>query len=312
MGDGIRTSALVRERAGAGVPFRAFWPFLVIAFAIAWGVLALYIFLPEWMGAVFGELSGRHPLFFLAVYAPAIAAVVVVLWHSGPAGLRGFMSRVLLWRCSWVWYAFLVVGIPLVFVGGAAMRGTLFTDPFAFDSVGGMFAGLGLAVIKGPMEEFGWRGVALPLLQRKFAPIWAGVVLGMIWGVWHLPAFLLSGTQQSEWAFAPFFLGCIALSVIVTPLFNASGGSILLTALFHFTVMNPVLPAAEPYDTYILVVAAGVIVWLNREAMFRRGVAVTEVVGSAFGSPRRTKGTKGKFEKEYGVASRRLIYAGSG
>jgi len=68
------------------------------------------------------------------------------------------------------------------------------------------------------------------------------------------------------------------LSVIVTPLFNASRGSILLTALFHFTVMNAVLPAAEPYDTYILVVAAAVVVWLNRKTMFTRQHAVTEVV----------------------------------
>jgi hypothetical protein len=64
----------------------------------------------------------------------------------------------------------------------------------------------------------------------------------------------------------------------VTPLFNASRGSILLTALFHFTVMNPVLPAAEPYDTYILIVVAAVIVWLNHKTMFTRKHAVIAVV----------------------------------
>jgi hypothetical protein len=50
--------------------------------------------------------------------------------------------------------------------------------------------------------------LALPLLQRKFAPIWAGLILGAIWGLWHMPAFLLSGTQQSEWSFTAFFAGC--------------------------------------------------------------------------------------------------------
>ena len=261
-----------------GLPLLSLVPFMLIAFGVAWGILALYIFLPDQMSGMFGQLTGQHPLFFLAVWAPAIAAFIVVLYHAGISGLARFLSRFLLWRCSPWWYAFLIVGIPVIFIAGAAMRGTLLTDPFPFATVSSMLIALGLAAIKGPMEEFGWRGVALPLLQRKLAPLWAGLVLGVIWGLWHLPAFMLSGTQQSQWAVAPFFIGCIALSVIVTPLFNASRGSILLTAFFHFTVMNPVLPAAEPYDTYILVAVAAVIVWLNRKTMFTRQQAVTEVV----------------------------------
>jgi uncharacterized protein len=87
--------------------------------------------------------------------------------------------------------------------------------------------------IKGPVEEIGRRGLALPLFQRRFSPIWASLILGMIWGIWHLPAFLLSGTPQSAWSFTPFFVGAVAISVIVTPMFNHSCGSIFLPALFH-------------------------------------------------------------------------------
>lgn len=272
----VSTANTVANRPG--LTLLSLVPFMLITFVVAWGILALYIFLPDQMAGVFGQLTGQHPLFFLAVWAPAIAAFIVVLYHTGISGLGRFLSRFLLWRCSPWWYAFLIVGIPVIFIAGAAMRGTLLTDPFPFATASSMLVGLGLAAIKGPMEEFGWRGVALPVLQRKLAPIWAGLILGVIWGLWHLPAFMLSGTQQSQWAVAPFFVGCIALSVIVTPLFNASRGSILLTAFFHFTVMNPVLPDAEPYDTYILVAVAAVIVWLNRKTMFTRKHAVTEVV----------------------------------
>jgi membrane protease YdiL (CAAX protease family) len=253
-------------------------PFLLVAFVVAWGILALYIFLPGSMAKLFGELTGQHPLFFLAVWAPAIAAVAVVLVRAGFPGLRRFLGRFLLWRCSLGWYAFLILGIPIIFLAGAAMRGTLLTDPFPFNTLPAMLTGLALAAVKGPIEEFGWRGVALPLLQRKLAPFWAGLVLGIIWGLWHLPAFLLSGTQQSQWAIAPFFIGCIALSVIVTPLFNASRGSIGLTALFHFAVMNPLLPAAEPYDTYLLIPVAVFIVILHRKTLFTRQSAVTQVI----------------------------------
>jgi hypothetical protein len=187
----------------------------------------------------------------------------------------------LLWRSSLAWYAFLFIGIPLIFIGGSALKGNLFTEPFPFSSFPSLFVALVFAAIKGPIEEFGWRGLALPLLQQKFAPIWAALMLGVIWGIWHLPAFLLNGTQQSEWSFTAFFAGCIALSVIVTPLFNASRGSILLPAVFHFMLGNPISPDAQPYDTYLFIVVAVLVLWLHRKSMFRKDGAVTDVIPAA-------------------------------
>ena len=260
------------------VPFVSIVPFLLIAFGLAWGILSLYIFLAGPMTKLFGELTGQHPLFFLAVYAPAIAGFILVTCYGGRGGLRRFGSRFLLWRCSSLWYAFLLIGIPLIFYSGAALKGTLFETPFPFHSLQSLCLAWAFAAVKGPVEEFGWRGLALPVLQRKLAPFWAGLVLGGIWGFWHLPAFLLSGTQQSEWSFAPFFVGCIALSVIVTALFNASQGSILLSAFFHFLVMNPIFPDAAPYDTYLFAGAAALVVWFNRKAMFTKEGAVVEVI----------------------------------
>ena len=260
------------------VPSIALVPFLVIAFGLAWGILALFILLPERMNAIFGELTGQHPLFFLAVYAPAIAAFIVVTFSSGIYGLRRYFFRLFLWRCSSAWYAFLILGIPLLFIGGSAMKGNLLAKPFPFSSFQALLIALLSMAIKGPVEEFGWRGLALPLLQRKFAPIWAGLILGVIWGLWHFPAFLLSGTPQSAWSFTPFFVGSVAVSVILTQLFNASGGSILLPALFHFQLINPIWPDAQPYDTILFVVAAVLVVWLNRKKMFTKEAGIIYVV----------------------------------
>lgn len=260
------------------VPFQSFAPFLLISFGLAWGILGLYVFFPEPMGAVFGQITGNHPLFYLAVYSPAIAAITLVARTAGLVGLRRFLRRALIWRCSMAWYTFLLIGIPLIFIGGSALRGNLFTEPFPFASFQSLLAALVLAAIKGPMEEFGWRGLALPLLQRKFAPLWAGLILGVIWGLWHLPAFLLSGTQQREWSFSAFFAGCLAISVIATALFNRSHGSILLSAFFHFSLMNPVFPDAQPYDTYLLIVVAAIIVWRKPKDMFTREGSVVEVI----------------------------------
>lgn len=260
------------------IPFTSLLPFLLITFGLAWGILALFIFFPSHMNAIFGNLTGQHPLFFLAVYSPAIAALVIVTYYSGSGGLRRYLTRLLLWRSSFVWYAFLFFGIPLIYFSCAALNGNIFIDPFPFSSFPALIAALVLAALKGPVEEFGWRGLALPLLQRKFAPIWAGLILGIIWGFWHLPAFLLSGTPQSAWSFTPFFAGSVAVSVIVTALFNESHGSILLPGLFHFQLNNPIWPDAQPYDMYAFVAVAVLVVWFNRNIMFRRESAETEVI----------------------------------
>ena len=144
-----------------------------------------------------------------------------------------------------------------------------------------VFAGLVQSLLLGPLgEEFGWRGLALPLLQRRFSPFWASLILGVVWAVWHAPAFVMSGTPQSAWSFGPFFVGLIAVAMIMTPLFNASRGSLLIAILYHIQIMNPIFPDAQPWDYLLFALAAVVIVFLNRRQMFQRGSGVMDVLGS--------------------------------
>lgn len=75
------------------IPFRSLVPFLLITFGLAWGILTLFIFLPVPMNKMFGKLTGEHPLFFLSVYAPAIAAFIIVSYKSGTEGLKRYLSR---------------------------------------------------------------------------------------------------------------------------------------------------------------------------------------------------------------------------
>ena len=194
------------------------------------------------MTSAFGPVSARHPLFILSVYSPAIAALCVISWAAGVDGAKRFLSRLLLWRCSRGWYAFILIGIPLIYSAGSLVKGNLFDGPFPFPGIGEVLVAMAFMLFLGPVEELGWRGVALPLLQQHMAPIWAGLVLGFIWGIWHLPAFMLGGTPQSAWDFTPFLIGSVAVSLILTPLFNNSRGSILLPAVFHFQLNNPLWP----------------------------------------------------------------------
>jgi membrane protease YdiL (CAAX protease family) len=252
--------------------------FVALTFLITWGTIGVYILWPEWATASFGEISGSHPAFFVATWGPAVAGFAVVLLHGGRRGVAPFLSRLLLWRCSLGWALFLAVGLPLVFVVGSLIKGGPILAPIASEGLGTVVGAALLMAFLGPVEEFGWRGVAQPILQRHVAPVWAGVLVGATWGLWHLPAFHLAGTVQSGWSFAPFFVGNVALAVLVTPLFNVGRGSILLPMVFHWQLINPVWPDAQPYDTWILVLLAGLVVGWKRAEMFSRRSGCTVVV----------------------------------
>jgi len=253
-------------------------PFFAITFGLTWGLAALLFLMYDQIVAIFGEVSPSNPLFILAVYAPGIAGILLVTLKGGFKGLLNFLKRFSLWRAPLAWWVFLLLGIPLLVYAGAALNGTRST-PFPFSPWYQVFPAIASALLLGPIEEFGWRGLALPLLQRKMAPFWAGLLLGVIWAIWHIPSFLIGGTPQSAWDFGPYFLGLVSVSVILTPLFNASRGSLLIAALYHFQVMNPLFPDAQPWDTLFFVLAAVMIVWLNRKTMFQKGSGVREVMG---------------------------------
>jgi membrane protease YdiL (CAAX protease family) len=256
------------------------WAFLALTFGLSWIPMALYMIFPDPFTALFGEISTSNPLFLLAVYAPGISGIFLVWWHYGLRGLGRFVQRLFLWRASLAWWLFLLLGIPAIVYAAAAINGT-FTTAFPFSPWYLVFPALLQSLLLGPMgEEFGWRGLALPLLQRRFSPFWASLILGVTWAIWHAPAFAMSGTPQSAWSFGPFFIGLIAVAMIMTPLFNAARGSLLIAILYHIQIMNPIFPDAQPWDNFLFAIVAVVVVFLNRHQMFQRGAGVTKVLGS--------------------------------
>jgi hypothetical protein len=132
---------------------------------LGWGVIAVLILFPQQMEAVFGPMGYTNPLFILAVYSPAISGIFLVWRHYGLKGPGGFFRRVAWVRMPPAWWILLVIGIPAIFYAGAAIKGTS-TDPFPFVPWYELFPALAVGMVIGPVEELGWRGVALPLLQR--------------------------------------------------------------------------------------------------------------------------------------------------
>ena len=270
--------ARMRQRPEMGT--KTLVSFLALTFCLSWVPMTLFMIFPDQLTPLFGEISTSNPFFLLAVYAPSLSGIFLIWHHYGLKGLGSFFRRLLLWRAPLSWWLFLLLGIPVIVYAAAVINGTI-DNPFPFSSWYMVFPALVQSLLLGPLgEEFGWRGLALPLLQRRFAPFWSSLILGVVWAIWHTPAFLVSGTAQSAWSFGPFFVGLVAITIILTPLFNAGRGSLLIAVLYHLNMMNPIFPDAQPWDNFLFAIAAVVIVILNRREMFQRGSGITEVLRS--------------------------------
>ncbi len=209
--------------------------FFLLTFFITWGIGALAIFLPVQFQALVGEITDTSPIYFLAIAAPTISATLLTFVRDGWNGLGSLYARLVRWRFGLKWYALVLVGIPVV--GWIA---TLITESDPLKETGDLTQLLLMlfnVLVTGPLcEELGWRGYALPRLLNRFNPFTASLVLGAIWGVWHLPSFFVGGMEQAGMSLPLFLLNALLLSILVTWVFQHTGGSVLITVLIHYTV----------------------------------------------------------------------------
>jgi membrane protease YdiL (CAAX protease family) len=197
--------------------------FFCLAFVLSW--------YPWIIALVRGQSTGPNPL------GPFIAALIMAAFVGGRREVKGVLGRIVRARVGIRWYAF-VFGLPLLLCAIAAaltvvLTGTSIVPPaadkwrelperfiFIF-----LFIGLG--------EEPGWRGFALPALQKKHSPAVASLILAAIWALWHLP---LMGNEFPLHIVPAFLVSLLGATLVQTWLFNRTRGSVLLQMLLHATV----------------------------------------------------------------------------
>jgi membrane protease YdiL (CAAX protease family) len=212
--------------------------YVALAFLISWG----------WLVPV--ALSGGEvvsgvgwPTHVPALLGPIAAALLVSASAGGRAAVLDLWHRMVLVRVPLRWWA---VGLSpvllLLAVGAAAAMGWTSLDLAGlarFPGVPSTWGAVGVVAIvflvNGFGEETGWRGYVQPALQRRHSPLVATLGVAGIWAVWHLPMFLVLATFRS---FSPVTLvgwciGLVSGAFVLAWLYNRSGGSILLVALWH-------------------------------------------------------------------------------
>lgn len=248
-------------RLGAWGGRRPVLAFFALTYLISWT-----LWLP-WALGLRGGAGGV--LFVLGGFGPPAAAAILIKARGG--SLRSWVRGILRWRFPVRYYAyalglplalFAVVNLVLALIGRdldlAALSGHLgpYLATFVF-----------ILLLGGGMEEPGWRGYALPRLQQRFSPLAATAILGMVWGVWHIPAY---GTPAA--VVVPFLL-----AFFYTWLYNRTG-SVLLCILLHasFTPAQGLMVLTEDslaVDLAILGTYVGAVLLLVWATRGRLGLA---------------------------------------
>lgn len=205
-----------------------------------------------------GVLPFKFPfaVYILLGYGFVLAALIMTALTQGRESVISLLKRFLEWRVGWQWYAVALLLLPLLDVLGVVLNSAIFSKPIAWNTVlafkiFGPSANLAAlfipyllfdAVTNG--EEIGWRGYVLPRLQAKHSALVSSLILGLVWGFWHLPKFLGSGNFSY---FVFFMADTVAKAVFLTWLYNNTGGSLLLTMLSHaaWNTASMVLPVAN-------------------------------------------------------------------
>lgn len=216
--------------------------FFALAYALTWPVVPLVAVSP---------LLGLPSLF-----GPALAAVCVTALADGKPGVKELLGRVVRWRVGIRWYT-VALGLPAVLALAAAVLGSLLGAPASFRP--GQLSILELVLfvlIVG--EELGWRGYALPRLLARRSALAASLILGVLWGAWHLPTFFVPGAPQHGLPIPAFLLLTVAYSVLFTWIYLHTRGSVLVATLFHGAInlsQGLFLGGLDPARTYWLLAA---------------------------------------------------------
>jgi membrane protease YdiL (CAAX protease family) len=253
-------------------------PFLLGSFGISWGCILLLLSPPQGMPAILTAQGVTNPLYVIGVWSPGLVAMALILWAAGLGGLRRYFGRLFEVGVPWQWWAFVLLGLPAVKIAGAILNGTPFQGWLVVHPFNQILGITLFMLFLGPVEEFGWRGFLLPLMQRIMTPALAGLVIGFLWAVWHIPAFFLEGAPQTAWSILPFIIGVTAAGVIMAVAYNKTKGNLLFPVLLHWQLNIAFWPEAQPWENYLYVVLAVLLLWIHREVMFSRDMGLTVVV----------------------------------
>ena len=209
-----------------------------------------------------------------AILGPTFAAFVTAAITEGKPGVKALWARFWNRRLSVRWLLVAVLCLPVLRLLGGILTQILSKPPFPLLAEGGISAvgsGILLGLFCGLKEEFGWRGYALPRFQAKWNALTSGLVLGVITGVWHLPAFFMPGEPLFGQDLGSWFAWHMLIQVVNTWIFNNTDGNVLALVLFHTTTSLGIFNVDWLYIGILLLVAVLIVAICGPKSLVRQG-----------------------------------------
>jgi hypothetical protein len=239
------------------VPLRKF---LSLTFALSWAIWIPLVLSRPGIGLFPLPDAAVQLLSFLGVLMPALAALLLAA-RAGTA--RALLSRLVLWRVGWPWWAAALGPAGLLLFTALVYRlvyGELPVDWVRSASAGGLAVTLVFLLLATLGEEIGWRGLALPALILQHGAWKASLILGLVYMAWHTPYWLIVGTldRAGLTAIGLNYLFAFPLTFYLTWFFVGGRFSLLLPVAFHlsFNILNTaVLPVTANLTAYGMFIA---------------------------------------------------------
>lgn len=247
-------------------------------------IYIIFAFFISWLGWLALILTDTEPGFFnpwklLAAFGPSLAGVLAISIHGGKSGLRNCWHHLSNLQKQWYWYLISLLAPPTIMLIALGTHICLGGGGLAFNDLSEIYRVIPVFVLvlifSVFSEEIGWRGFALPWLQKRYNAFLSSLILGLIWSLWHLPLFWIPGDFHQQLPLTWFVIQTMSITILYTWIYNATDGSLLIIFLLHtssntaFGVL-PMLPEATSGTlrpawilNILLVITAGLVILLN-------------------------------------------------
>ena len=266
------------------IPFFKRHPVLsyyILVFAISWGGILIIIGGP---GNIPGTKEQTARLFIHALLimfsGPFVSGILMNLFTGGKQGLHNLLLKLTRWRIGVRWYAVAILTGPLL-VAAVLFALSIFSQSFlpglvtTSDKIGSIMFGLGWGLVGGGLlEETGWTGFAVPQLRKHHSILSTGLVVGLLWGIWHfMIAFWASNYLGGVDSWVMFVVGFLAFYLVALPayrvllvwVYDRTGGNLPVIMLMHAFLFASTLifqPSAGGATAFIWNLVLGIVFWI--------------------------------------------------
>jgi uncharacterized protein len=268
--------------------------YFALAFAISWGAILIVVGVgPGAILATKEQYERLLPLMALAMLAgPSVAGILLTGLLYGRAGLREMISRLLRWRVSARWYVVALLTAPLsmaaILLALSLISPEFSPGIFASDQKGSLLLmGIVGGLMAGIFEELGWTGFAIPRQRLHHGVLSTGLIVGVLWGAWHVLVNVLAAETFSGALSLAIYLPAVlfillvgwmpAYRVLMVWVYERTGESLLVAMLMHASltastlIVAPLAISGMGLLTYQLVWAAAMWIVVGAVAVAQGG-----------------------------------------